>query len=256
MRLEECGSCTGSGVKAGTRSSTCGMCGGSGQVVTTARTPLGNFQQVTTCQGCGGMGQTSTACPTCGGDGRVRRAKRISLRVPAGVDSGSRLRVRGEGNAGKRGGPPGDLYVFIAVKPDPELKRDGININTSITIPYTEAILGTTVKIRTVEGMVDLKIPSGVQPGATLVLAKRGVPRLGNPTVKGDQLVTVEVSIPTRLSAQEKARGGRGRESVLSSHTHSSAGQACLLRAHGLGDGGATAEGCALWTVPLADFLS
>jgi molecular chaperone DnaJ len=84
--------------------------------VATVRTPLGNFQQVTACQQCGGSGQTFTPCESCGGDGRVRRSKRISLRVPAGVDSGSRLRVRGEGNAGRKGGPPGDLYVFVAVK--------------------------------------------------------------------------------------------------------------------------------------------
>ena len=88
----------------------------------TVRTPLGNFQQVTACQACGGSGQTFTPCESCGGDGRVRRSKRISLRVPAGVDSGSRLRVRGEGNAGRKGGPAGDLYVFVAVKEDPDLK--------------------------------------------------------------------------------------------------------------------------------------
>ena len=114
----------------------------------------------------------------------MRRSKRISLRVPAGVDSGSRLRVRGEGNAGRRGGPPGDLYVFITVQPDPELKRDGININSSVSVAYTDAILGTSVKVRTVDGMVDLKIPAGIQPGSTLLMAKRGVPRLGNPTIK------------------------------------------------------------------------
>ena len=238
MRLEECATCTGSGVKAGTRATTCGMCGGSGQVVSTVRTPLGNFQQVTVCQGCGGAGQSSTPCNTCGGDGRVRRSKRISLRVPAGVDSGSRLRVRGEGNAGRKGGPPGDLYVFITVRPDAELRRDGINILSTLTIPYTDAILGTSAKVRTVDGPVDLKIPPGIQPGSTLLMAKRGVPRLGNPTQKararartharthalartrarhdvrlcgtcvgaqGDQLVTVEVTIPTRLTAAEKA---------------------------------------------------
>lgn len=206
MRLEECDTCSASGVKAGTRPSTCGTCGGQGQVIATVRTPLGNFQQVTTCQACGGTGQISTPCPKCGGDGRVRKSKRISLRVPAGVDSGSRLRVRSEGNAGRKGGPPGDLYVFIAVREDPDLKRfESINISSTVTIPYTKAILGTTVKVRTVDGTVDLKIPTGVQPGATLLMAKRGVPKLGNPNVRGDQYVKVKVTIPNKISNEEKA---------------------------------------------------
>jgi len=130
--------------------------------------------------GYGGSGQTFTPCGTCGGDGRVRRSKRISLRVPPGVDGGSRLRVRGEGNAGRRGGPAGDLYVFVNVREDPDLKRfESVNISSTVTIPYTQAILGSTQKVRTVDGFVDLKIPAGVQPGATLLMAKRGVPRLG-----------------------------------------------------------------------------
>ena len=206
VRLEECATCTGSGVKAGTRSSTCSTCGGSGQVVTTARTPLGNFQQVVICNTCSGEGQVSQPCGSCGGDGRVRRSKRISLRVPPGVDAGSRLRVRGEGNAGRKGGPPGDLYVFVSVRPDPGLQRDGVDLSSSLRIPFTDAILGTTVKVRTVDGPVDLKIPAGVQPGAVLVMAKRGVPQLGSSSgQRGDHRVTVTVTIPDRLSAQEKA---------------------------------------------------
>jgi len=204
VRLESCDTCTGSGVKPGTSPATCKSCGGSGQVVTMARTPLGNFQQVATCSACGGQGQTSTPCNTCDGDGRVRRTKRISLKVPPGVDTGSRLRVRGEGNAGFKGGMPGDLYVFITVRAHPELQRDGININTTVTVPYTDAILGSTVKVNTVDGQVDLKIPAGVQPGTTLLMAKRGVPRLGSPNLRGDHLVTVNVSIPQRLSREEK----------------------------------------------------
>ncbi|KAG2581526.1 hypothetical protein PVAP13_6KG172000 [Panicum virgatum] len=127
-RLEGCTTCDGTGAKPGTKPTTCKTCGGQGQVVSSTRTPLGIFQQVSTCNTCGGTGEFSTPCNTCGGDGRVRRTKRISLKVPAGVDSGSRLRVRSEGNAGRRGGPPGDLYVFIDVLSDPVLKRDGTNI--------------------------------------------------------------------------------------------------------------------------------
>ncbi|XP_020109396.1 chaperone protein dnaJ A6, chloroplastic-like isoform X1 [Ananas comosus] len=203
-RLENCSTCDGSGAKPGTIPTKCSTCGGQGQVVSSARTPLGVFQQVTTCSACGGTGEFSTPCNTCGGDGRVRRTKRISLKVPAGVDSGSRLRVRSEGNAGRRGGPPGDLYVFIEVLSDPQLKRDGTNILYTCKVSYIDAILGTTMKVPTVDGTVDLKIPSGTQPGTTLVMAKKGVPYLGKPNARGDQLVRVQVEIPKRLSKEER----------------------------------------------------
>jgi molecular chaperone DnaJ len=120
------------------------------------------------------------------------------------VDSGSRLRVRSEGNAGRRGGPPGDLYVFLTVRADPELKREGNNILVTTKVPYTDAILGTTVKVPTVDGTVDLKIPAGTQPATTLVMGKRGVPLLGKPNLRGDQLVKVQVEIPKRLSSEER----------------------------------------------------
>ncbi|KAL0323359.1 UNVERIFIED_CONTAM: Chaperone protein dnaJ A7A, chloroplastic [Sesamum angustifolium] len=203
-RLESCSTCDGSGAKPGTKPSKCSTCGGQGQVVSSARTPLGVFQQVTTCSTCGGAGEISTPCNTCGGEGRVRRSKRITLKVPAGVDSGSRLRVRSEGNAGQRGGPPGDLFVIIEVRPDPVLKRDDTNILYTCKVSYTDAILGTTVKVPTVDGMVDLKIPSGTQPGTTLVMAKKGVPFLNKSNMRGDQLVKVQVEIPKRVSGEER----------------------------------------------------
>ncbi|XAR49461.1 hypothetical protein NMG60_11032679 [Bertholletia excelsa] len=203
-RLETCGTCDGSGAKPGTRPTKCSTCGGQGQVVTSARTPLGVFQQVMTCSSCGGTGESSTPCNTCSGDGRVRKSKRISLKVPAGVDSGSRLRVRGEGNAGRRGGAPGDLFVVIDVLPDPVLKRDDTNILYTCKVSYIDAILGMTLKVPTVDGMVDLKIPAGTQPGTTLVMAKKGVPVLNKSNMRGDQLVKVQVEIPKRLSSEER----------------------------------------------------
>ncbi|OMO73086.1 hypothetical protein COLO4_27271 [Corchorus olitorius] len=203
-RLESCGTCNGSGAKPGTKPSKCSTCGGQGQVVSSARTPLGVFQQVMTCSSCGGTGEISTPCNTCSGDGRVRRTKRISLKVPAGVDSGSRLRVRSEGNAGRRGGSPGDLFVIIDVIPDPVLKRDDTNILYTCKVSYIDAILGTTIKVPTVDGMVDLKIPAGTQPNTTLVMAKKGVPVLNKSNMRGDQLVRVQVEIPKRLSSEEK----------------------------------------------------
>lgn len=203
-RLETCDTCDGSGTKPGTTPKSCSTCGGQGQVVSTARTPLGEFRQISTCPACSGVGETSVPCSTCRGDGRVRKKKSISVRVPAGVDSGSRLRVRSEGNTGKRGGPPGDLYVFINVRSDPDLKRDGNNILTSCKVSYIDAILGTSVKVPTVDGRVDLKIPAGTQPGTTLVMSKKGAPFLGKPNMRGDQLVRVEVEIPKRLNNDER----------------------------------------------------
>ncbi|GJT89755.1 chaperone protein DnaJ A7A, chloroplastic-like protein, partial [Tanacetum coccineum] len=203
-KLDNCGTCNGSGAKPGTTPSRCSPCGGQGQVISSARTPLGVFQQVSTCSSCGGSGEISTPCNTCKGDGRVKKSKRISLKVPAGVDSGSRLRVRSEGNAGRRGGPPGDLFVMIDVIPDPVLKRDDTNILYTCKVSYLDAILGTTVKVPTVDGTVDLKVPAGTQPGTTLVMAKKGVPLLNKSNRRGDQLVRVQVEIPKRVSGEEK----------------------------------------------------
>lgn len=203
-RLEGCATCSGSGVKPGTTPSTCATCNGQGQVVQAVRTPLGIFQQVSTCPACGGTGESATPCGTCKGDGRVRGSKRISLRVPPGVDEGSRLRVRGEGDAGRKGGGPGDLYVFVSVRAHPELKRDGTTIHSDVEISYVDAILGTTVQVTTVDGPVDLKIPAGTQPGTTLVMSKRGVPKLGASAARGDHLVHVKVRIPKAVGGEEK----------------------------------------------------
>ncbi|KAK6282315.1 hypothetical protein POUND7_016140 [Theobroma cacao] len=163
-RLDCCTTCDGSGAKPGTNTTTCTTCGGQGQVVSSARTPLGVFQQVMTCSACSGTGEKLTPCNTCGGEGRVRKSKRISLKVPAGVDSGSQLRVRSEGNAGRREGTPGDLFVVIKVIPDSVLKRDDVNILYTCKISYVDAMLGTIVKVPTVDGMADLKIPAGEPP--------------------------------------------------------------------------------------------
>ncbi|QCD84684.1 chaperone protein dnaJ A6, chloroplastic-like isoform X1 [Vigna unguiculata] len=203
-RLESCGTCNGSGAKPGTTPTRCSTCGGQGRVVSSTRTPLGIFQQSMTCSSCNGSGEISTPCNTCSGDGRVRKSKRISLKVPAGVDSGSRLRVRNEGNSGRRGGSPGDLFVVIEVIPDPVLKRDDTNILYTCKVSYIDAILGTTTKVPTVDGMVDLKIPAGTQPNTTLVMAKKGVPFLNKNNMRGDQLVRVQVEIPKRLSNDER----------------------------------------------------
>ncbi|KAI9117026.1 hypothetical protein K1719_012025 [Acacia pycnantha] len=203
-RLETCGTCNGTGAKPGTTPTRCSTCGGQGRVVSSTRTPLGIFQQSMICSACNGAGEISTPCSACSGDGRLRRTKRISLKVPPGVDSGSRLRVRNEGNAGRRGGSPGDLFVLIEVIPDPVLKRDDTNILYTCKVSYIDAILGTTIKVPTVDGTVDLKIPAGTQPNTTLVMAKKGVPFLNKSSMRGDQLVRVQVEIPKKLNSGER----------------------------------------------------
>ena len=203
--LETCEVCRGSGAKQGTGPTTCTTCGGSGQVRRATRTPFGNFTQVAECPSCNGIGQLiADPCASCGGNGVKQVRKKLRINIPAGVDTGTKLRVSGEGNVGLKGGPPGDLYVFIKVKNDLNLKRDGINIYSEISVSYLQAILGDTVEIVTVDGKVSLKIPSGTQPNATLSLENKGVPRLGNPVARGNHQVLVKVKLPTRITEDER----------------------------------------------------
>ncbi|CAA6663597.1 unnamed protein product [Spirodela intermedia] len=200
-----CGACKGSGAKPGSKPKPCATCAGQGQVVSSVRTPLGIFQQVIACPACSGAGEAFVPCGTCGGDGLQRKAKRMGLKVPAGVDSGSRLRVQAEGNAGRRGGGRGDLYVFIEVIADPVLRREGTSVLHTCKVSYVDAILGTTVEVPTVDGPAELQVPAGTQPGATLVMSKKGVPFLRRPKARGDQLVLIQVEIPKRLTDEERS---------------------------------------------------
>ena len=203
--LETCEVCKGSGAKQGTGPTNCTTCGGSGQVRRATRTPFGNFTQVAECPSCNGVGQLiANPCVSCGGNGVKQVRKKLRINIPAGVDTGTKLRVSGEGNVGLKGGPPGDLYVFIKVKNDLNLKRDGINIYSEISVSYLQAILGDTVEIITVDGKVSLKIPSGTQPNSILSLENKGVPRLGNPVARGNHQVSVKVKLPTRISEDER----------------------------------------------------
>lgn len=203
--LETCETCTGTGAKPGTRPQTCSTCGGSGQVRRATRTPFGSFTQVSVCPNCNGTGQMiEDKCSTCGGRGLNEVTKKLKINVPAGVDNGTRLRVASEGDAGKRGGPPGDLYVFLSVAPDAKFRRDGINILSEVKISYLQAILGFNFEVETVDGPTKLTIPPGTQPGTVLTLESKGVPRLGNPVSRGDHLITVGVEIPTKITPEER----------------------------------------------------
>lgn len=203
--LETCEVCTGTGAKIGSKRRICSTCGGRGQVMRTEQTPFGMFSQVSVCPNCGGEGEViSEYCRKCSGEGRIRVKKNIKVKVPPGVSVGSILRVAGEGDAGPRGGPPGDLYVYLDVEEIPGIQRDGINLSSTVSISYLDAILGALVKVKTVEGITELQIPPGTQPGDVLVLAKKGAPKLNKPSIRGDHLFTVKVTIPNRVSAKER----------------------------------------------------
>ncbi|HHP7246075.1 MAG TPA: DnaJ C-terminal domain-containing protein, partial [Elainellaceae cyanobacterium] len=203
--LETCSTCGGIGAKPGTRPRACQTCSGSGQVRRATRTPFGSFTQVSVCPTCNGVGQViEEKCDTCSGSGQKQETKKLKITIPAGVDNGTRLRVSGEGDAGQRGGPPGDLYVYLFVNEDAEFKRDGINILSEIQISYLQAILGCRLEVSTVDGPQEVIINPGTQPNTVLTLEDKGVPRLGNPVSRGNHLITVQIAIPTRIAPEER----------------------------------------------------
>ncbi|HAH68711.1 MAG TPA: molecular chaperone DnaJ [Synergistaceae bacterium] len=203
-RLETCPHCGGSGAEPGTNAETCPTCGGRGQVQQTVNTPFGQMAQVTACPTCHGKGKVIKApCRECRGQGRVRKKHSVDVKIPAGIDTGIRLRVSSQGEAGINGGPSGDLFLLIEVKPDRRFQRKGDDLNTSVDILYPQAVLGCEVKIETFDGSETLDIPAGTQPGSKLRIKGRGMPRLrgkGN----GDMNILVRVSISKDPSAKER----------------------------------------------------
>jgi molecular chaperone DnaJ len=203
--LETCQTCKGSGARPGTSPRTCTTCNGTGQVRRATRTPFGTFAQVSACPTCDGAGEViEEKCDLCGGSGRKQETKKLKITIPAGVDNGMKLRVAREGDAGLKGGPPGDLFVYLTVENDAEFQREGNDIKSDITISYIQAILGCTIKVNTVDGQEDLTIPAGTQPNTVLILESKGVPKLGNPVSRGDHRITVKISIPTRVTGEER----------------------------------------------------
>jgi len=203
--LETCEVCNGSGAKPGTRPRACSTCSGSGQVRRVTRTPFGSFTQVSTCPTCNGTGMViEDKCDACEGKGANQVTKKLKITIPAGVDNGTRLRISNEGDAGMRGGAPGDLYVYLFVNEDEEFQRDGINVLSEIKVSYLQAILGCRLEVDTVDGPVEMIIPPGTQPNTVMKLENRGVPRLGNPVSRGDHMITILIDIPTKVTPDER----------------------------------------------------
>lgn len=199
-KMRPCGSCGGSGARAGTRPESCGRCRGTGQLMF----QQGFFRISRPCDACGGAGEVvRERCPSCRGQGRVESQQTLSVKIPPGVESGTRLRLAGEGEAGIEGGPPGDLYVDVVVRPHPFFQRDGSDLHCQVPVTFVQAALGAEIEVPTLEGKVALRVPEGTQSGRVLRLAGKGLPALGR-RGRGDLLAEIFVEVPTKLTPRQR----------------------------------------------------
>ena len=202
---DECGKCNGTGAKPGTSPITCTKCGGKGQVVYTQLYLFGMVQNVRTCPDCNGTGKViKEKCPDCYGTGYISNKKKIAVTVPAGIDNGQSIRIRGKGEPGVNGGPRGDLLVEVLVSRHPIFQRQDTNIYSTAPISFVTAALGGTVRIKTVDGEVEYDVKAGTQTDTRVRLKGKGVPSLRNKNVRGDHYVTLVVQVPTDLSKDAK----------------------------------------------------
>ena len=203
-RLETCPHCGGNGAEPGSKVETCPTCGGRGQVQQVINTPFGQMSQMASCPNCKGKGKIiSTPCRECKGQGRIRKQHSVEVKIPAGVDTGIRLRVSSQSEAGLNGGPTGDLFILIEVRQDRRFQRKGDDLNTSVDIAYPQAALGCEVKIETFDGSETLDIPAGTQPGSKLRIKGRGMPRLRGGG-HGDMNILVRVGVIKSPSSKER----------------------------------------------------
>jgi molecular chaperone DnaJ len=203
-KLRTCDKCAGTGAEPGSNVRTCGECGGTGQVTRTMQSFFGAMQQRILCPRCHGSGKVpEKACGKCSGEGRFADTVDVTVDVPAGIDDGQTLRLRGEGDAGRQGEAAGDLYVHIRLRRDPRFERDGADIRSTQKISVLDAILGSSVSIETVQGPVTLAIPPGTQPSQVFRIKGKGLPVLST-NRHGEHYVTIEVEVPTKLSREEK----------------------------------------------------
>lgn len=204
-RQETCDLCHGSGAKEGSEVRVCPDCHGTGVVTKVVSTPFGQMQQQTTCPRCSGTGEIiDEACTKCHGKKKILRKQKIKVKVPAGVDNGSTLRMSGEGESGDNGGPSGDLYISIKVRSHPLFKREGSNIILEMPIRFVQAALGDEIEVPTLDGKVKYKIKEGTQTGTVFRFKNKGVPNVRNNKQRGDQLVKVTVEVPKNLTSEQK----------------------------------------------------
>lgn len=203
-REDTCDHCEGTGAESGSESEVCPDCHGTGEIQFTQNTMFGQMVNVRPCSRCGGQGRIiKNPCKLCGGAGRFKKDKKLKVKIPAGVDTDSRLRVSGEGEAGLRGGSRGDLYVYLYVKPHKFFEREGTTVLCEVPINIVQATLGAEIKVPTLDGQVVMKVPEGTQPGKILRLKGKGIASLRN-GARGDQLVTIKVVVPTKLNDKQK----------------------------------------------------
>ena len=203
-RIENCAACKGTGSADGVIE-TCTQCGGSGQVRTVQNFMGMQMQSTTTCPSCNGRGKIiKTPCNTCKGKGKVRRTNRVKVKIPAGVDAGQSVRVRGEGGVGSNGGPNGDLLVEIYIKRHPIFTRQDTDVLCEVPITFTQAALGAEIEVPTLDGKVKYEIPEGTQTGREFILREKGIPEVGNSRRRGNQRFTVVVETPTHLTKEQK----------------------------------------------------
>ncbi|MBA2313951.1 MAG: molecular chaperone DnaJ [Chloroflexi bacterium] len=203
--LGRCETCSGSGAKPGTSSSTCPQCNGRGEVRAVRQTMLGQMVNVSTCPRCRGDGRiVDTPCETCKGDGRVERNRTLRVSIPPGIDEGHQIRLSNEGEVGPRSGPAGSLYVVVHVTPHPELRREGTELVYEADVSIAQAALGTRLSVPTVDGEEEVEVKPGTQPGTEIRLRGKGVPHLRRSGSRGDLHVFVNVAVPTKLSRRQR----------------------------------------------------
>ena len=204
IRQESCDECAGSGAKKGTSPVKCSRCNGTGQMRTVQNTPFGQFASTSTCNACGGRGSTiSDPCPSCSGTGQKRKTRKLEVNIPQGIDHGQTVSVRGQGEAGLRGGPAGDLLITVYIKKNSVFTREGEDVYVDVPLTFVQAALGCEIQIPTIDGSVSQRIPEGTQHGTKFRLKGKGIPYIrGNG--RGDQYVRVIVEVPKNLSSRQK----------------------------------------------------
>jgi len=204
-RMEKCDTCGGNGAEPGTTPQTCSVCRGTGQVTTVQRTAFGSFQSSKPCNVCGGKGKVvSNPCKSCRGDGTARKTRKIKVKIPAGIDTDQVIPIYGQADAGKNGGPNGDILVVTRVKKHKLFTRQGYDVICDFPITFVEAALGAEIEVPTVDGKVSYNVPEGTQSGAVFRLRGKGIPKLNSNGLRGDQYVKIIVEIPKNLSEKQK----------------------------------------------------